>query len=79
MLSRTQATNYLSLAGALVVILGYFKVQINVNDLATLLGALATILGIILNFINRYKKGDVTIVGIRTTPQSVDNTSSEQG
>lgn len=66
MMSKTQATNYLSLAGALVVILGYFKIEINVNDLAMLLGALATILGTLLNFYHRYKKGGVNIAGIRT-------------
>lgn len=65
MLSTTQTTNYLSLAGALVVILGYFHIKIDVNELAMLMGALATILGICLNFYHRYQKGDVNIVGIR--------------
>lgn len=66
MLSTTQTTNYLSLAGALVVILGYFKIQIDINELAMLLGALATIVGILLNFYHRYKKGGVTVLGVRT-------------
>lgn len=79
MLSKTQATNYLSLAGSVVVILGYFNIKIDVNDLAMLMGALATIVGILLNFYHRYKKGDVNMVGIRTTQQTVDNTSSELG
>lgn len=65
MISTTQQTNFLSLAGAVVVILGYFKIEINVNDLAMLMGAVATILGIILNMVHRYKKGDVTFLGIR--------------
>lgn len=67
MMSTTQKTNYLSLAGALVVILGYFDVKIDINELAMLLGALATVAGILLNFYHRYKKGDVTITGVRTT------------
>lgn len=75
MLSKTQATNYLSLAGAIVVLLGYFDIKIDVNDVAMLLGALATIAGVLMNFYHRYKKGDVNIVGIRT----VDNSNSEQG
>lgn len=66
MISTTQTTNYLSLAGALVVILGYFKIQIDINELAMLLGAIATIVGILLNFYHRYKKGGVNIVGVRT-------------
>lgn len=65
MISTTQSTNYLSLAGALVVILGYFKIQIDVNELAMLLGACATILGILLNFYHRYQKGGITVLGFR--------------
>lgn len=67
MMSTTQKTNYLSLAGALVVILGYFNVKIDINDLAMLLGSIATVVGILLNFYHRYKKGDITITGVRTT------------
>ena len=78
MLSNTQKTNYLSLAGAIVVILGYFKIQIDINEIAMLLGALATILGIALNFYNRYKKGDISALGI-ITPQTVDSDSSNLG
>lgn len=66
MMSTTQTTNYLSLAGALVVILGYFKIQIDVNELAMLLGAVATVVGVLLNMYHRYQKGGINIVGIRT-------------
>lgn len=66
MMSTTQTTNYLSLAGALVVILGYFKIQIDINELAMLLGAVATVLGVLLNMYHRYQKGGINIVGIRT-------------
>ncbi len=65
MISTTQQTNYLGLAGALVVVLGYFKIQININDLAMLIGACATILAFILNFYHRYQKGDISALGIR--------------
>ena len=53
MISTTQKTNYLSLAGALVVILGYFDIKIDINDLALLIGAVVTVLGILLNFYHR--------------------------
>lgn len=66
MMSTTQTTNYLSLAGALVVILGYFKIQIDVNELAMLIGAVATVVGVLLNMYHRYQKGGINIVGIRT-------------
>jgi hypothetical protein len=65
MISTTQKANYLSLAGSLVVVLGYFDIKIDVNELAMLLGALATILGTLWNFYHRYKKGDVNLAGIR--------------
>lgn len=77
MLSNTQKTNYLSLAGALVVILGYFDIKIDINEVAMLLGALATIAGILLNFYHRYDKGGINLVGIRT--ENVDKSSSELG
>lgn len=72
MISNTQLTNYLSLAGALVVILGYFDIKIDVNDLAMLIGACVTILGTLLNAYHRYSKGDVTILGIRTEVKAND-------
>lgn len=65
MMSTTQKTNYLSLAGAIVVILGYFDIKIDINEVAMLLGAVATILGVLLNFYHRYKKGDVTLLGVK--------------
>lgn len=65
MMSTTQKTNYLSLAGAIVVILGYFDIKIDINEVAMLLGALATIIGVLLNFYHRYKKGDVTLLGVK--------------
>lgn len=78
-MSTTQQTNFLSLAGAIVVILGYFKIEINVNDLAMLMGAIATILGILLNMYHRYSKGDITFLGIRNTTQNVDKEVTELG
>lgn len=65
MMSTTQKTNYLSLAGAIVVILGYFDIKIDINEVAMLLGAVATIIGVLLNFYHRYKKGDVTLLGVK--------------
>lgn len=71
MISTTQKTNYLSLAGALVVIFGYFKIQIDINELAMLLGALTTVAGILLNFYHRYQKGGVSVLGARTVDSTI--------
>lgn len=72
MISTTQTTNFLSLAGALVVILGYFNIKIDVNELSMLIGACAMILGTLLNYYHRYQKGDITFLGIRNNTQPVD-------
>ena len=77
MISTTQKTNYLSLAGALVVILGYFKIQIDINELAMLLGALATVVGILLNFYHRYQKGDVSLLGAKTVDSAIVTPTDE--
>lgn len=79
MISTTQKTNFLSLAGALVVILGYFDIKIEINELAELMGALAMILGTLLNYWHRYQKGDVTFLGIRNTTKNVDGEVPELG
>lgn len=76
MISNTQLTNYLSLAGALVVILGYFDIKIDVNDLAMLIGASVTVLGTLLNMYHRYSKGGVTVLGIKT---EIKETPSDLG
>jgi hypothetical protein len=79
MISTTQKTNFLSLAGALVVVLGYFDIKIEINELAELMGAVAMILGTLLNYLHRYQKGDVTFLGIRNTTQTVDAEVTELG
>jgi len=63
--SVTQATNFVSLAGAIVVILKIFNVEIDAGQLAELLGAGAVIVATVISLINRYKKGDITLAGAR--------------
>lgn len=63
--SVTQATNFVSLAGAIVIIAKMFDVQLDANQIAELLGAVAIIVATIVSLINRYKKGDITIAGAR--------------
>ena len=75
MISTTQSTNYLSLAGALVVIFAYFNIEIGVNELAILIGATVTIIGSLLNFYHRYKKGGITFIGFRKEEQNYNNIS----
>lgn len=64
-ISITQSTNYLALAGAIVVIAKLFKFELDVNTVEALIGAVAIIVVTVISIINRYKKGDITIAGIR--------------
>lgn len=63
--SITQATNFVALAGAIVVIAKLFKVDLDQSQIEALLGASAVIIATVISFINRYKKGDVTLAGVK--------------
>lgn len=63
--SITQATNFVALAGAIVVIAKLFKVDLDQSQIEALLGAGAVIIATVISFINRYKKGDVTLTGVK--------------
>jgi len=63
--SITQATNFVALAGAIVVIAKLFKVELDQSQIEALLGASAVIIATVISFINRYKKGDVTLAGVK--------------
>lgn len=62
--STTQATNYLAFSGVLVMILGYFGVNITNEEAVVFIGAVVALVGIISNFVHRYKKGDVKASGV---------------
>jgi hypothetical protein len=63
--SITQATNLTALAGAIVVIARLFNHEFDQSQIEALLGAIAVIIATVISFINRYKKGDVTLAGTR--------------
>ena len=63
--STTQASNIGVFVGVLVIILKYFKINIASEELQTIIGAAITVVSGIISFINRYKKGDLTVVGMR--------------
>lgn len=63
--SITQTTNFVALAGAIVVIAKLFKVELDQPQIEALLGAVAVIIATVISFVNRYKKGDVTLAGVK--------------
>lgn len=61
--STTQAANITALVGVIVLILNHFHVNIGSDEISGVIGGVVTVVGIIVNWINRYKKGDITIAG----------------
>lgn len=63
--SVTQTTNLTAIIGVIVMILNHFNINIGSEELTAVAGALITVFSITMNFINRYKKGDLTLGGKR--------------
>lgn len=63
--SVTQTTNLTAIVGVIVMVLNHFNVNVGSEEIMGIIGAIITIVSIVTNFINRYKKGDVTVSGLR--------------
>lgn len=64
-ISQTQLSNIATLAGLLVIILGKMGIEIGTQELTFLIGAVWSVGWTIYNYYQRYKKGDLTLSGIR--------------
>lgn len=63
--STTQSTNLVALVGVIVMVLNYYKINIAAEEVTNLLGAGITLVGIVMNWAHRYKRGDLTALGKR--------------
>lgn len=63
--STTQTSNLASIIGIIVLVLNHFKVNIGSEEITMLVGGLMSAGGVILNWVHRYKKGDLTLGGFR--------------
>lgn len=63
--STTQGTNIAAIVGVIVLILSKFGINIATEEITQVLGAIIAIVAIITNWVNRYKKGDLTLGGFR--------------
>lgn len=63
--SVTQASNITAIAGVAVLILNQFHVNISNDEVSLLLGSVMTLGALVTSFVNRYKKGDLTVGGFR--------------
>jgi len=64
-MSQTQLANFATIAGLLVLIAGHFGYVINEQSVAFILAALWSLGWSAYNYWQRYKKGDLTLAGIR--------------
>ncbi len=63
--STTQSTNIASIVGVVVLILNHFKINIGSDEIMTLVGGALAIGGVLMNWIHRYQKGDLTLGGFK--------------
>lgn len=63
--STTQASNIAVLAGAIALVLSRFHVSIGSEDIQILLSAILIVGGVLVNWYQRYKRGDLTVGGFR--------------
>ena len=64
-LSQTQLANIMSLAGLLVIIANQFNFVIDQNQIAFGISAIWTLGWTAYNYWQRFKKGDLTLSGVR--------------
>ena len=63
--SLTQTGNLTALIGVVMFALRYFEINIAQEEIQALLAAGLSFFGIILSWIGRYRKGDLTKLGFR--------------
>jgi len=63
--SLTQSGNLTALVGLIVMLLKLFNVNIAETEIQSFIGAFVVIVGIIISWIGRYRKGDLKLSGFR--------------
>jgi len=66
-ISVTQFSNIGAFIGLVMLVLNHFKINITQDEVQAVLGAVITLGSLIVSFVNRYKKGDITLGGIKKT------------
>lgn len=63
--SQTQLANLGMLAGLIVIVLSKFGITISTEEVSFFLGAAISLGFTVYSYINRYKKGDLTLGGFK--------------
>lgn len=63
--STTQATNYVSIAAVVVLLLQKFGIAVSQDEMLTIFAGTVSLIALITNVLNRYLRGDLTVLGFR--------------
>jgi len=66
-MSMTQAGNMITIVAFLGLILSHYGINISQADLTTIVTGVVVLVGVVTSYIGRYRHGDVTLMGIKTT------------
>jgi len=69
--SVTQGSNLAAIIGVIMLLLNLAKVNVSQDEIQTLIGGILAVAGIVISFINRYKKGDLKLSGVRKNGQDL--------
>jgi hypothetical protein len=65
--SMTQSGNMIALVAFLGLVLSKYGVNVSAADLTTIIAGLAVLGGIVTSFVGRYRHGDISLLGVKTT------------
>lgn len=63
--SVTQGSNLASIAGAVVILARLLGYDLPMDDVVTVIAAVAIVIAPIVSYVNRHMKGDVTPLGFK--------------
>lgn len=63
--STTQANNIAMFCGIVAMLLAKFKISITSEDLQMTVGLVVALVANIMQYVHRYKKGDLTVGGFK--------------
>jgi len=63
--STTQATNIASIVGVIMLVLNHYNINITGEELTAIIGGILSVGGVLMNWYNRFQKGDLTPLGFR--------------
>ena len=64
-LSQTQLANFNTIGSLIVLVFNQFGVVAEQNEVVFVIGAVWSTLSVAYNYLNRYKQGDLSLIGSR--------------